>query len=287
MARSYRARIATSERYSLAEGIIWDDESSQALWVDIHAGDLVRANLRRSSDSPVSTHLDATVGAVALAADGGLLLAGHRSLITVSPDGEVSHGPDLLGDREHVRFNDGSVDPHGHFVVGTLALANRGENEQLLRISPAGEVEVLRTGITLSNGIGFLADGSIVHADTYARTVSVQRDGQWVTLLDQFVGYPDGLTVDADDTIWVAQYGAGLVQQFALDGTVLSTIELDTPEATCVGFVGPGLLAITTGRESATDANAGAVYLAEVDATGKPENRWAGSTSRPYWKTAP
>jgi L-arabinonolactonase len=110
-----------------------------------------------------------------------------------------------------------------------------------------------------------------------------------VTLLDHALlsnrgGYPDGLIVDADDNLWVAQYGAGLVQQFALDGTVLSSIELDTPEATCVGFVGPGLLAITTGRESATDANAGAIYLAEVDATGKPENRWAGSSTHPYWR---
>ena len=50
-------------------------------------------------------------------------------------------------------------------------------------------------------------------------------------------------------------------------------------------FFGWGLgLAITSGAESATDANAGAIFIADVDAVGKPEHRWAGSTTTPYWK---
>src|SRR6187455_1084410 len=107
MTRTYRARLATSERYWLAEGILWDDRADAraglALWVDIHNGNLVR-----DLEHPVSTHLDTTVGAVALAADGGLLLAGHRGLIAISSEGDVSYGPDLLDGREGARLNDGS-----------------------------------------------------------------------------------------------------------------------------------------------------------------------------------
>jgi sugar lactone lactonase YvrE len=275
MTRTSRARIASPERYWLAEGIIWDDRAGEAVWVDIHNGDLVR-NL----EAPVKTHLDGTVGAVALAEDGGLLVAGHRGLIAISPDGVVSHGPDLIG--EGHRLNDGSVDPQGRFLVGTVSLGEQTNEEELLRVSPNGEVEVLRTGLSLSNGIGFASDGTIYHADTWVRRVSAYRDGTWVTVLDDFDGYPDGLTIDADDNLWVAEYGAARVRQFSPTGEVLTTVELDTVEATCVGFL-PSGLAITTGRETATDANAGAIYLAEVDASGVPENRWAGSTSLPYW----
>lgn len=278
MPRTYEARIAIAQRYSLAEGIIWDDRVGEALWVDIHAGDLVR-----DLTAPTARHIDDTVGCVALADDGGLLLAGHRRLVTISPDGVLSHGPDLLGERRDVRFNDGAVDPQGRFVVGTLALGERGNDEKLLRISPDGEVEVLRTGVTLSNGVAFASDGTLFHADTYAKTVSALRDDEWQTVLDDFVGFPDGITIDAADNLWVAQYGAGLVQQFSPDGELLASVTVDTPEATCPGFLPEGL-AITTGRESATDANAGAVYLADVDAVGKPEHRWSGSTTNPYWK---
>lgn len=277
MARSYRARIATDQRYSLAEGIVWDDRARTALWVDIHAGDLVR-----DLDAPMAVHIDTTVGCVALADDGGLVLAGHRGLVVVSTEGVVSHGPDLLGERREVRLNDGAIDPQGRFVVGTIALGERTNKEQLLRVSADGAVEVIRTNVTLSNGVAFSSDGTLHHVDTFAKTVSALRGDEWVTVLDDFTGYPDGLTIDAADNLWVAQYGVGLVQQFSPLGELLASVAVDTPETTCPGFV-PGGLAITTGRESATDANAGAIYFADVDALGTPEHRWPGSTSRPYW----
>ena len=278
MARTSSARVATTQRYSLAEGIIWDDRAGEAVWVDIDGGDLVR-NL----EVPVALHLDTTVGAVALAEDGGYLVAGRSALIAVAPDGSVSRGPDLI-DPAEARLNDGTVDPQGRFLVGTVSLGEH-VNQQLLRISPNGSVEVLRTGITLSNGLVFTADGTLLHVDTFGKTISALRDGAWVTVLDSFTGYPDGITVDSDDRVWVAQYGAAMVQRFTLDGELLETVEIGTSEATCVGFIGAdlGMLAITSGREEATDDLAGAIFVADVDATGAPENRWAGSTSAPYW----
>ena len=278
MTRTSSARVATAHRYLLAEGIIWDDRAGEAVWVDINGGDLVR-NL----DAPVALHLDATVGAVALAEDGGYLVAGRSALITVAPDGTISRGPDLI-DPAEARLNDGTVDPQGRFLVGTVSLGEH-VNQQLLRISPDGSVEVLRTGITLSNGLAFTADGTLLHVDTFEKTISALRDGVWVTVLDTFAGYPDGITVDSDNRVWVAQYGAAIAQRFTLEGELLETVEIGTPEATCVGFIGAdlGILAITSGREEATDDLAGAIFVADVEATGVPENRWAGSTSAPYW----
>ena len=275
MTRTTRARLAESERYSLAEGILWDDRAGVAVWVDIHNGDLVR-NL----ESPERTHLDTTVGAVALAEDGGYLVAGQRGLIAIAADGSVSKGPDLVGAAS--RLNDGIVDAQGRFLVGTAAVEGRSDDQQLLRVSPDGSVEVLRTGLSLSNGLAFASDGTLFHVDTWVKNVSALRDGEWVTVLDTFDGHPDGITIDAQDCLWVAEYGAGRVRRFTLDGELLETVTIDTAEATCPGFLPQGL-AITSGAETATDANAGAIFLADVDATGVPANRWAGSTSAPYW----
>ncbi len=279
MTRTSAARLATTERYSLAEGILWDDRAGQAVWVDIHNGDLVR-----DLDSPVALHLDDSVGAVALAEDGGYLVAGRTRLITIASDGTVSHGPDLLEDHPHSRFNDGIVDPEGRFIVGTAPIGERTDTEVLLRISPDGSVETLRSGVTLSNGLAFSSDGTLLHVDTYAKTISAYSNGIWVTVLDTFTGHPDGITVDSEDRLWVAQYGAGIVQRFSFEGEVLETVTIDTPEATCVGFLPQGL-AITSGAETATDPNAGAIYLADVTATGLPEYRWEGSTTSPFWTT--
>ena len=277
MTRTSAARLAGPQRYSLAEGIIWDDRAGVAVWVDIRTGDLVR-----DLDNPVALHLDTTVGAVALAEDGGYLVAGHRALIAVSPDGVISRGPDLVGAAS--RFNDGIVDPQGRFLVGTSPVGERTDTEQLLRIAPDGEVEVLRSGLTLSNGLGFAADGTLFAVDTFAKTVSELRDGTWTVLLSDFEHLPDGLTVDSEDCLWVAQHGGGCVHRYSREGELLEIVTIDTAEATCPGFLPHGL-AITSGAESATDPHAGAIFLAEVDAVGKLENRWAGSTSAPYWTT--
>ncbi len=292
-----RATAATSASYELAEGVIWDDRASRVRWVDIWRGRVMSGALRNGRIDDIDTiELDRTVGAVALAEDGGLLIAAARGLATVSPDGTLAFGPDLLGGRRDVRFNDGAVDPQGRFVVGTLALGAESGDEVLLRVWPDGGVETLRTGIRLSNGIAFSPDGhTIYHVDTLANTISrhsygpgpFAHDEPWVIALRDLPAHPDGLTVDSDGMLWVAQWGGASVRRHAPTGELIDVVEVDAAQVSCPAFIGPDLdiLAITTaqeGLESWTD-QAGAIFLADTGATGLPAPRWAGSTTSPHW----
>lgn len=295
--KNYKGKAATAATFDLAEGILWDDRSNLVRWVDIrkgrvHSGELHGDQITCSDEF----ELGQTAGAVALAEDGGLLIAAARGLATVSATGTVSLGPDLLGDRADVRLNDGSADPYGAFIVGTLSLAKETGTEVLLRVHPDGHVETLRERVGLSNGIAFAPDhGTIYHVDTLAGTVSCHSYGPglfdpaepWVTVLQDLPAYPDGLTVDANGALWVAQWGGASVRHHAPTGELLGVVSVDAALASCPGFVGPELnkLAITTaqvGLDNYTD-QAGAIFLAEVGVTGLPANRWAGSTTTPYW----
>src|SRR6188768_4286705 len=145
------ARVASTERYSLGEGILGVDGG--VMWVDITAGSVYRGSVRDGEITEVDRMpIDRTVGAVAPAADGGLLVAASRGLAVVSPTGEISLGPDLLGTRENARLNDGAVDPQGRYLVGSLSLTEHTDREVLLRVSPDGSVETLLSGISLANG---------------------------------------------------------------------------------------------------------------------------------------
>lgn len=292
---------ATEPIYELAEGVIWDDRHELVRWVDVWEGRVLAAELH--GDHLTLTHevrLDQTTGAVALAADGGLLIAAQRGLATISVDGSVSVGPSLLGERSGVRFNDGRVDPQGRFITGTLSFEGKSAldrgDEVLLRVSVDGSTEVLRQGVRLSNGIGFSPDGgTIYHVDTFARTVSTHSYGEgafdtaepWVTLIDEFEGYPDGLTVDATGTLWIAEWGASRVSRHSPAGVLLDTVSVDAAQVSCPGFVGVGrdTLAITTAQEGLTEFTdrAGALFVAHVGAVGQPAHRWTGSTTAPYW----
>ena len=294
----FTACAATPAAFELAEGVLWDDRADVVRWVDIWRGHVLAGRLHGGRIVDITTiEIGQTAGAVALADDGGLLVAAARGLATISPDGTISYGPDLLGDRRDVRLNDGSVDPQGRFVVGSLALGDETGTEVLLRVSADGTVETLRTGIRLSNGIAFSPDGhTIYHVDTLANTVSSHSygpgefdvDEQWVVVPAELPAHPDGLTVSADGTLWVAQWGGSSIRHHALTGELLDVVDVHATQASCAAFVGPNLdtLAITTAQEGLadwTDAS-GAIFLADANATGLPAHRWRGSTTTPSWR---
>jgi len=296
---SQTAVAATAPEFELAEGVLWDDRALLVRWVDIWSGRVLSGRLEETRLTDIrAVELGQTAGAVALADDGGLLVAAARGLATIAPDGGLSFGPDLLGDRRDVRLNDGSVDPQGRFVVGTLALGEATGEEVLLRVSAHGVVETLRAGIGLSNGIAFSPDGAtIFHVDTLANTISRHSYGDgdfdhgepWVVVLQDLPAYPDGLTVDSDGKLWVAQWGGSSVRRHAPTGELLDIVQVDATQASCPAFVGPDLamLAITTAQEGLhgwTDQS-GAIFLADVGVTGLPVPRWAGSTTTPFWQT--
>ena len=291
---------ATEDRFELAEGILWDDRAGLVRWVDIWAGRVLSGRLEDGRIVDIaSLELGQTAGAVALAVDGGLLVAAARGLATVSPEGAISFGPDLLGSRTDRRLNDGTVDPQGRFVVGSLSLGAETGDDVLLRVSADGVVETLREDVRLSNGIAFSPDGgTIYHVDTYAGTVSrhsygvgaFDRDEPWIVVLDDLPSYPDGLTVSTDGDLWVAQFGGGSVRRHAPTGELIDVVTIDAGQATCPAFVGPDLdiLAITSGHEALENWSdgSGAIFLADVGATGLPSGRWPGSTTTPSWKAA-
>lgn len=295
---SITAIAATPAQFELAEGILWDDRVDLVRWVDIWRGGIFSGRLdeRRIVDI-VGVEIGQTAGAVALTEDGGLLIAAARGLAVISPTGELSFGPDLLGDRTSVRLNDGTVDPQGRFVVGTLALDDASDREVLLRVSSDGSTEILRTGIGLSNGIAFSPDGTLIfHVDTDANTVASHSygpgdfdgDEPWSIVLSDLPAFPDGLTVSADGSLWVAQWGGSSVRRHAVTGELLDVVHVFATQASCPAFVGPGLdtLAITTAQEGLddwTDAS-GSIFIADPGSTGCRANRWRGSTTTPYWQ---
>lgn len=294
------ARAATASRDILGEGVLWDDRTREIVWVDILKGKINRGMLSNDEVIVTSTlSLGGFVGAVALSEDGGMLAAGTRSLVSISPEGEVSTGPDLFGDRTDVRWNDGAVDPQGRFIIGSLSLNDPERKEILLRIDPDGHSQVLRSRLSLSNGIGFSPDGGTVyHVDSLVGTVSSHSYGPgdfdqeeaWTEVITGFDGTPDGLTVDEKGNLWIAEWGAGVVRQYTAGGIVLQTVNVNAPQTTCPAFVGAHLdvLAITsatTGLAHPERDESGFLHLARPDATGRQTPRWAGSTRSPYWSS--
>jgi len=292
-----RAHVTTGNdlRLDLGEGPVWDEQRQQLLWVDSEAGQVFRGDLVGDDLTVISVlEVGEKAGSVVSTHDGGLLVAGEHEVHVHDVAGRRVESIRVLPEGQRSRLNDGTVDPAGRFLVGSIRLDDRMQQECLWSIDADRTVRPVVEGITVSNGIGFSPDGSTMY---YVETrpgmvlafdydiVSGSATNRRVVL--DCGSTPDGLAVDVEGCLWVAFFGEGQVRRLSLRGEVLEVIdviEVQAPNATCPTFVGPGLdrLVITTARFRMTEEAiaqhpfSGALFVADVPVPGVPVPPWSG-----------
>lgn len=294
----YHAHAASTDTFILGEGPVWDAAHNRVLWVDVNRGEVLEGLLADDTVELTARHpFDGMVGAVVPSADGRLLVAGQEELVVVSPSGRRTRGPRIVRAGVRSRANDGATDPAGRFVIGTLALDDREGHESLLRVEDDGRLTVIDDNLSLSNGITWSADGSLLYTvDTIPQVVWV-RDynvhtgaiGARREHLRVMDGFPDGMCMDTAGNLWIAIWGAGEVRRYAPDGTILDTVRVPAPHTSSAAFVGPDrdLLLITTAQKDLTRVqldeypDSGRLFTARVDAVGLPTTAWSGSWTTP------
>ena len=103
--------------------------------------------------------------------------------------------------------------------------------------------------------------------------------------LPEGMGFPDGMTIDSEDKLWVALWaGWGVARFDPITGELLEKIDVPASQVTACAFGGAELkdLYITTARRdlqgAALDAepHAGGLFHTRVDAAGVPSAAYAG-----------
>ncbi|MGW4055313.1 SMP-30/gluconolactonase/LRE family protein [Streptomyces sp. NPDC004779] len=276
-------RACTPARYRLAEGARWMGGS--LLFVDLLRGDLHRVrgvggcgpDLLLSLRMPLGAVAPTTAGAPTpwiVAAGVGIALTGARG------DLEWLARPGDRLDRS-MRMNDGACDPAGRFWAGSMEVGAAPGAGSLYRTDRDGTVHEVLDGLTVPNGPVFTLDGSLMYLADSGRGIITRHAVDPVSGAlgagDSFAsfppggGRPDGMTVDDDQNLWVALWGAGKVLCLAPDGRRLRTVCLPTPHTSSVAF-GGGLMFVTTAthRLDRPGPLDGAVLATTIDVTAPP-----------------
>ena len=293
--RPITARPLIGMRSEHAEGPVYDPLTDELLWVDIAAGlvNLARLGpvLREVRSYAVGPGVGSAVGAVVPRRDpaDGWVVASRHGFADLDRSGRVA--PIAEPERGAVtRMNDGKCDPFGGFWAGSMSLDDTEGTGSLYRLAPDGTCRRALTGVTISNGLAWRDAEHVYYVDTPTRRVdllTVTPDGAVTDRRPAFavpaeLGFPDGLTIDAEGRIWVALWGGGAVVCFAPDGEVLATVAVDAAQVSCCTFAGPELatLVITTSQESYTPGRSAAepwsghMFVADVGARGLPPYRF-------------
>lgn len=269
-----------------AEAPVWWSGWGGLRWVDGDAGDL----LTLRGDEIVRQHIDDEYLAFFRPrTSGGFVAVGARTLyLADGPDAEARPVATLLDDGP-VRMNDGCCDPRGRLLAGSMSTDSTAGAGTVLRIDAALDVTTVLPRVTSSNGVSYSPDGRrVYYVDTDTGRIDVfdvsegeLRGRRVFAHIPEDDGVPDGLTVAADGSVWVALWGGSRVRGFEPSGAVREDIVLPVPHVSACTFGGDdlGTLFITTsaqGLRSDHGTAAGSVFAVRPGVHGLPVLPFAG-----------
>jgi sugar lactone lactonase YvrE len=315
-----QAQVLSEDRAVLGEGPLWDARYQCYWWIDIEQKRLhcFRTEWGRS----LCWQLDQMPGAVALRHGGGLIMALQFGFAILEPnsverlssllsvnfcdqvrelteDWTLTMLPSPEPGRAENRLNDGKIDPAGRFWAGTMRIDDHMNQftGTLYSLEPDHSIRT-HWGygtIGVSNGMAWSSDArKFFYIDSPRRLVyafDYQQDSGEISnctvafQVPDDLGFPDGMTIDEDDKLWVALWGAGRVVRVCPEqGKILAEVILPVSIPTACTFGGANLdqLLITTASiglsesQRAQEPLAGALFVAEVGTRGFASQEFRG-----------
>lgn len=262
---------------TLLEGPVWDEKRQAVLCVSIEQSCVYHICVETGAVRSFQT--DGQVGCALLKTDDSIIAATYNGLYEINIDTGVSKFLVQLNQDKQLRYNDGILDSCGRILVGTTGYKCLAENKNCLYSWDGQEIKKLVTETTISNGIDFSKDDKWMYfVDTPTRKVGryfynietgeVAFDKYVIEITD--AGVPDGICMDDDGMLWVAQWGGSKVSKWNPNtGERLGEIIFPclNVSSCCIGGKDRDTLYVTTAQHddgSESELTAGGLFAVKI-----------------------
>lgn len=277
----------------LGEGPVWDDRTGLLYWVDIERGRICRFDPKSRSNQ--EWLLGTRVGFAVLTERGDMIAGTQKGLMRFSlQTGLQSRFANPEKHLPNNRFNDGKCDLQGRLWAGTMSIIETETKGSLYRID-GSEIARQYGPVGISNGLAWSGDSkTFYYIDSPKRRVDAfdfdSQKGEITNArvafdLDERLGTPDGMCIDAEDMIWVALWGGWGVGRFdPKSGELLTKVRVPVACVTSCCFGGSDFkdLYITTAsrdlkeKDREQQAQAGGIFVAHPNVVGTASMRFDG-----------
>ncbi len=246
------AELAYDIPSKLGEGAFWNYKTKELLWVDIERKQLHIYNPNTKSNKTIQ--MPSKIGTVVSSDKTNIaIVALSDGIYKVNIN---SRQLELLSDVEsnviENRFNDGKCDPNGNLWVGSMHLKQDQPNAKLYKISFNGTSTEMLDNVTISNGIVWTKDGrTMYYIDTPTGVImaydfelenSTISNGRIAVKVKTEDGFPDGMTIDENDNLWVGLWNGDAVAQYnPRTGELMKKISVPAHNVTSCAFGGENL----------------------------------------------
>lgn len=275
----------------LGEGPIWVASDQALYWLDIKGLKIFRLD---DTNRVTEWSTPFRIGSLAPRRSGGFIAGTERGFADIDLDAETFEpfaNPE--NDRPDNRFNDGKVDREGRFWAGTMDDTEQRQSGALYRLAHDRSITRIDDHYSVTNGPAFSASGRLMYHNDSGRQLTYVFDldaagkptnRRIFAQYGEGQGYPDGMTVDAEDCLWIAFWAGWCVRRFSPAGECIATIELPVEKPTSCAFGGPTLgdLYVTSASiglsptELARQPCAGGLFMLDTGSVGLAERPYEG-----------
>ena len=246
------------------EGPLWDPKSQQYYWVDLLEGVYYKGNPKTQEIQLFN--IGEPLGVMALTENNTSVMATANGFGVFNEDSKsytlFNSSPE--SNLTELRFNDGTVDPRGRFIAGSMLYDGSQPSGSLYRLNADKSFTKLDTGLRIPNGMGWNLTGDTFYMiDTlqfkmfaYDYDLETGDIGNKRTFMEfDQKDLADGMTIDTQGCFWIAFYGEGKVVKYDPFGTKVLQIDFPAPYMTscCFGGANMNQLFVTTSRRDLTD----------------------------------
>jgi sugar lactone lactonase YvrE len=279
------AELLLAAQTELGECPVWDSKRGVFWFMDITEMQLHKVTWSTLKWDRLA--LPALGGGLVLARDGFLIAALQSGIHRLNPEsGTLTFLVNPEPGKPNHRLNEAKCDPQGRLWVGSISTLGRFPTGCLYRMDSPQKVEEMLTEISVPNTLAWLADGEhLVFADSprrviwkfrYDPTSGALSDREIFADCRQDLGMPDGVALDAEGHIWVAEFGGGRVKRYDPNGVVVEVAEVPATQVSSCAFAGPDLtelVIVTTKRlltpeARAEQSHAGDLFVIEPSVPG-------------------
>lgn len=260
-----RVTLAYQTKAELGEGAIWNYKTKELYWIDIEGKSLNIYNPKTNINKVLET--PSRVGTVVPKNNKEALVALEDGIYNIDLEtGSTSMFLSMEEALKDRRLNDGKCDPSGRFWVGSMHFNQTKGEAKLFCITNEPKIETKIDSVTISNGIVWTADKktmyyidtptSQIKAYDFNNETGAISNGRVAVEIPKDLGFPDGMTIDEEDMVWVGMWNGNAVIRFnPKTGKVLQRIEVPAHNITSCAFGGDKLdtLYITSARVDMTE----------------------------------
>jgi sugar lactone lactonase YvrE len=292
--KRWTAQLMLDAKAELGEGPVWDATNEDLLWVDITSCLVHRYH--PATGETVSIDVGQPVGSIVIREEGGAVVGLKNGIHLLDwESGELT----LISDPEaHLpdnRFNDGKCDPAGRFWTGTMLPDEIDRMGSLYCLDTDRSCKQVLTNIGCSNGLAWSPDRkTMYYIDSPDRTVDALDyevttgevgNRRTVIRIPEGGGVPDGMAIDLEGMLWVAQWDGYQVGRWnPATGELIGIVDVPVARVTSCAFGGPELteLYITTAsidqseEALASQPHAGGIFRINAGVRGLPVNGYRG-----------